>query len=181
MTPRPTPASVLLLSVALLLAGLIGHRPFDPFTVDLSAQAAATIASDLAEYSPGDTVTLTGSGWTPGETVTIVLHRQPLVQPDTVLTSVANASGTITNASFALAFTDLGVTFFVTATGSQSGAQATTIFRAKGVTWSRRGNRHHRPAPPTLRAPRHRADGGGRRERNDHEHVVYARTRPTSA
>ena len=67
----------------------------------MSAQAAATITSDLPDYEPGQTVTLTGSGWTPGETVTIVLHRQPLVQPDTVLTAVADASGTITNTSFA--------------------------------------------------------------------------------
>ena len=138
MTSRPAPASLLLLLSALLLAGLVGLTGLatDPFVVDVSAQAAATIASDRPDYAPGQTVTLTGSGWTPGETVTIVLHRQPLVQPDTVLTAVADANGTITNASFTLAPTDLGVTFFVTATGSQSGAQATAIFRAKGVTWT---------------------------------------------
>ena len=74
-----------------------------------SPTIAASAASDLPEYFPGETVTLTGSGWTPGETVTIVLHRQP------------------------------------------------------------------------LRAARHRADVGGRRERNDHEHVVYAPHPTTSA
>ena len=111
MTSRPAPASLLLLVLAFLLAGLVGHTRLatDPLAVDVSAQAVATIASDLPEYSPGETVTLTGSGWTPGETVTIVLHRQP------------------------------------------------------------------------LRAARHRADVGGRRERNDHEHVVYARHPTTSA
>ncbi len=104
MTPRPARASVLLFSLALLLAGLIGHRAFDPFTVDLSAQAAATIASDQARLL----------AWRHGHA-----HRQRL---------------------------DAG------------------------------RNRHHRPAPPAPGAARHRADGGGRRERNDYEHVVRAVT-----
>ena len=133
MTSRPAPASLLLLVLAFLLAGLVGHARLatDPLAVDARAQAVATIASDLPDYAPGETVTLTGSGWTPGETVTIVLHRQPLVQPDTVLTAVADGSGTITNTSFAPSLGDLGVTFFVTATGSQSGLQATTTFDAR--------------------------------------------------
>ena len=80
---------ILGLALVVVLTGLVGH-----------ALTVATIASDLPEYFPGETVTLTGAGWTPGETVTIVLHRDPFVQPDTVLTSVADASGTITNTSF---------------------------------------------------------------------------------
>ena len=121
---------MLLVSV-FLLSGPLGHA--EPV-----AQQVATIASDLTEYSPGDTVTLTGGGWTPQETVTIVLHRDPFLHPDTVLTSVADASGTITNTSFAPALDDIGVTFFVTASGSQSGLQAFTTFdaKAKKLTWS---------------------------------------------
>ena len=58
------------------------------------------------------------------------------MQGDTVLTSVADASGTITNTSFTPAPTDLGVTFSVTATGSLSGLQAFVDFRAKKKTWT---------------------------------------------
>ena len=134
MTSRSAPASLLLLLSALLLAGLVGLTGLatDPFVVDVSAQAAATITSDRTDYALGQTVTLTGSGWTPGETVTIVLHRQPLLHPDTVLTAVADASGTITLSSFAPAPDEIGVTFFVTATGSVSGLQATTTFDRQG-------------------------------------------------
>ena len=98
MASRSAPASLVLLVSVFLLSGPLGHA--EPV-----AQQVATIASDLPEYFPGDTVTLTGSGWTPQR------------------------------------------------------------------------NRHHRPAPRSLPAPRRRADVGGRRERNDHEHVVYAPTR----
>src|SRR6187431_2994313 len=108
MASRSAPASPVLLVLVFLLSGPLWHA--EPV-----AQQVATIASDLTEYSPGDTVTLTGGGWTPQETVTIVLHREPLVHPDTVLTSVANTSGTITNTSFAPSLDDIGVTFFVTA------------------------------------------------------------------
>ncbi len=131
MASRSAPASLVLLVSVFLLSGPLGHAEPVAQPIAAIAQQVATIASDLPDYSPGDTVTLTGSGWTPDETVTIVLHRDPFVHPDTVLTSVADANGTITNTSFAPALDDLGVTFFVTATGSQSGLQATTTFKAK--------------------------------------------------
>ena len=72
----------------------------------------------------------------PDETVTIVLHRDPFLHPDVVLTSVADAGGTITNTSFAPRPDDIDVTFFVTATGSQSGLQATATFRGAKPTWT---------------------------------------------
>ena len=85
MASRSALASPVLLVLVFLLSGPLWHA--EPV-----AQQVATIASDLTEYSPGDTVTLTGGGWTPQETVTIVLHRQPLVHPDTVLTAVADVT-----------------------------------------------------------------------------------------
>ena len=129
MASRSAPASLVLLVSVFLLSGPLGHA--EPV-----AQQVATIASDLPEYAPGDTVTLTGSGWTPQETVTIVLRRDPFLHLNTVLTSVADANGTITNTSFTPLPDDLDVTFFVTATGSLSGVQATGSFKAKKRTWS---------------------------------------------
>src|SRR5580765_6352338 len=103
MASRFAPASLLLLVSVFLLSGPLGHAEPVAQPVAAIAQQVATIASDLTDYTPADTVTLTGGGWTPQETVTIVLHRDPFLHPDTVLTSVADASGTITDTSFALA------------------------------------------------------------------------------
>ena len=154
MASRSAPASLVLLVSVFLLSGPLGHA--EPV-----AQQVATIASDLPEYAPGDTVTLTGSGWTPQETVTIVLHRDPFLHPDTVLTSVADANGTITNTSFTPLPDDLGVTFFVTATGSLSGVQATASFKAKKTNLDRRrlhGLEHGRQLEPVRRAPTDKDD-----------------------
>src|SRR5687767_12912282 len=37
----------------------------------------ATVMTDKRDYYPGDTVEITGSGWQPGETVTIVFDEIP--------------------------------------------------------------------------------------------------------
>ncbi len=39
----------------------------------------ATVKTDKADYAPGTTVTITGSGWKPGETVTLTLVESPLM------------------------------------------------------------------------------------------------------
>jgi YDG domain len=87
----------------------------------------ATIASDKADYGPGEMVYLTGSGWQPGESVRIVvnddgLQEQPW-QRDVTLT--ADAAGNIAD-SFELAVWFVA-NYTVTATGEQSGT-ATTAF-----------------------------------------------------
>ncbi|HXG34920.1 MAG TPA: kelch repeat-containing protein [Bryobacteraceae bacterium] len=86
--------------------------------------AFATVKTDKADYAPGETVTITGAGWVPGETVTLQLHEVPTTHSDRVLTAVADASGRIFNNSFSPESHDLGVTFYLTAIGSLSQAQA---------------------------------------------------------
>ena len=157
MASRSAPASLVLLVSVFLLSGPLGHAEPVAQPIATIAQQVATIASDRTDYPPGDTVTLTGGGWTPQETVTIVLHRDPFLHPDNVLTSVADANGTITNTSFRAALDDFGVTFFVTATGSQSGLQATTTFKAAETSLDRRrlhGLEHGRQLEPVRRARR---------------------------
>ena len=39
----------------------------------VSSASAATISSDLPDYPPGATVTLTGAGWQAGESVSIIV------------------------------------------------------------------------------------------------------------
>src|SRR5439155_34312 len=95
----------------------------------LTTQAhAATVTTDQPDYHPGQTVTITGSGWEPGETVDMILHEDPPLDPDLELTSVADANGDFTNTDFIVDVFDIGVTFTLTATGLSSGQTAETTF-----------------------------------------------------
>src|SRR5437016_7564169 len=106
----------------LALGSVVAVAPF-------SARAsAATVATDQPDYHPGQTVTITGSGWEPGGTVDMVLHDDPPLDPDLALTSVADANGDFTNTDFVVDVFDLGVTFTLTATGLSSGQTAETTF-----------------------------------------------------
>jgi hypothetical protein len=73
-------------------AGAQLHR--ERGTVDASA---ATVTTDQLDYSPGTTVVITGSGWEPGETIVLVLHEEPQLDPDLLLTAVADDNGDFTN------------------------------------------------------------------------------------
>jgi hypothetical protein len=89
--------------------------------------AFATVKTDHDDYAPGQTVTITGQGWEPGETVTLLLHEAPhaLWHDDRTLTAVADAGGRIFNNEFAPQAHHVGVRFYLTATGTVSQAQIT--------------------------------------------------------
>ncbi len=89
---------------------------------------SATVMTDQADYAPGTIVTITGSGWQPGETVTLSLVESPLVDTHPDLTAVADADGNIVNNQFSPDSHDLAITFTLTATGNSSGLQAQTTF-----------------------------------------------------
>ncbi len=83
----------------------------------------ATVKTDFADYAPGDTVTITGSGWVPNETVTLALVEDPLRDIHTLHAVTADASGNIISTEFKPDQDDLNVRFYLTATGSLSQAQ----------------------------------------------------------
>jgi hypothetical protein len=86
---------------------------------------APTIQSDKADYAPGSTVNLSGSGWQSGESVHIVVNDTygATWKHDVYVT--ADASGNVTD-SFPLP--DYFVSDYdVTATGAQSGMATTTF------------------------------------------------------
>jgi len=87
-----------------------------------------TVMTDKADYAPGTIVTITGSGWQPGETVTLNFVESPLVDTHPDLTAVADANGNIFDSQFSPDEHDLAITFTLTATGSSSGLQAQTTF-----------------------------------------------------
>src|SRR5436190_11925852 len=90
------------------------------------ATVAPTVTSDLADYTPGQLVTLSGTGWEGDTTVTITgVDAVPTVYHDTDQVQV-QADGTI-NDSFNLPSTFIDQ-YFVTATGVQTGRVATTTF-----------------------------------------------------
>src|SRR5262245_63177777 len=70
---------------------------------------------------------MTVSGWQPGETVSLFFHEinNPDPHDDLTLTAVADASGRILNKQFAPDEHDLGIRFYLTASGSNSQAQTT--------------------------------------------------------
>src|SRR6266581_215174 len=85
----------------------------------------ATVKTDAADYPPGSIVTITGTGWQPGETVTLTLVESPLIDTHPTMTAVADAFGNISNNQFSPDVHDVDVRFYLTATGSQSQAQNT--------------------------------------------------------
>src|SRR6202030_1800707 len=66
-------------------------------SVELSRHA--TVASDRTDYPPNTTVQLTGTGWSPGERVTLTI-RESDGDPDTVVNVTADANGSISNSGF---------------------------------------------------------------------------------
>src|SRR5262249_12997340 len=85
----------------------------------------ATVKTDLADYAPGSIVTITGTGWQTGETVTLTLVESPYYDTHPVMTAVADGQGNITNTDFSPDVHDVGIRFYLTASGNQSQAQTT--------------------------------------------------------
>ena len=94
----------------------------------VAAAQSATVITDQADYAPGTIVTITGSGWQPGETVTLSFVESPLIDTHPDLFAVADANGSIFNNQFSPDSHDVNITFTLTATGGTSGMQAQTTF-----------------------------------------------------
>ena len=116
-------AIVLMKRAILAVAVLIAIATMLP----CAAMADATLTSDKPDYHPGETVTLYGTGFQPGEAVTMVLVDTPANHDPVYLTAVADDAGNFTNSSYVVQESDLGVTFTVTATGDM-GSMAQTTF-----------------------------------------------------
>src|SRR5215218_4784281 len=90
-----------------------------------TASSTPTIQSDKADYAPGETVTLTGSNWQPGESVHITVNDDEGQTWNRNVDVTADPNGQIQD-QFQLPSSFVAV-YTVTATGAQSGV-ATTSF-----------------------------------------------------
>src|SRR5438445_1296223 len=92
--------------------------------------AAATLTTDKSDYSPGQHVTFTGTGWQPGETVNVEIYETS-VDPffdEGGVTAIADANGNISNSDFACQTSFLGQGFLANASGQSSGSTAQATF-----------------------------------------------------
>jgi hypothetical protein len=89
--------------------------------------AGPIVWTDKGDYKPGETITISGRGWQPGEAVSLRLHENPSIHTELVLSATADASGSFVNTDFSAELHDLGVNFTLTATGS-SGSSALNYF-----------------------------------------------------
>ena len=85
----------------------------------------ATVKTDASDYAPGTMVTITGTGWQPGETVALTFVESPLIDTHPILYATADVNGNISNSQFSPDVHDVAVRFYLTATGSKSQAQNT--------------------------------------------------------
>src|ERR1043166_9370328 len=130
ITPRTThPWQRTIGCLLLVLCALIG------LTAAARAQDSAFVTTDQLDYPPGSTVYITGSGFSPGETVQCQVLT--LTQPNDDATSpahqpwttTADDSGNINTTWLVPADQDeLGATLQLTATGQTSGLIAQTTF-----------------------------------------------------
>ncbi|HSC11665.1 MAG TPA: Ig-like domain repeat protein, partial [Rhodanobacteraceae bacterium] len=96
-------------------------------TITELGSCGGTVTTDLTDYYPGQTVVMSGSGWNPGENITLNLHRDTNDPPDTVLYATADENGEWINAEYVVQEFDANVTFVLTATGDSSCVAQTTF------------------------------------------------------
>src|SRR5687767_8689394 len=90
-----------------------------------SGSSTPWIASDLPDYAPGETVTLTGGNWQPGESVHINVNDDKGQTWSRNVDVTASAQGSFTD-QFQLPTTFIAL-YTVTATGATSGTATTTF------------------------------------------------------
>jgi hypothetical protein len=95
---------------------------------DFEQYRFATIKTDKDDYAPHQQAVITGTGWKPGEQVQLLFQEDPAIHDDYVLTVTADAQGKIRHDTWSPEEHDLGVQFYLTATGDQSGRRAQTAF-----------------------------------------------------
>ena len=96
---------------------------------EVAQKASIAIAGSI--HLPGESITVTGIGFSPGETVK--LSFRTLGRPDRSLTTVSNEFGIISNSDFVTDLQDVVSNFVVIATGLLSGSRARASFATSAI------------------------------------------------
>ena len=125
--------------MALVVVGFIANCGDDPVSPDRADPAAPAIAfatasngaglsitTDKDDYAPGDTVWFTGAGWTPGDSVDIVLTDDPTLDSHSWAVGIGEDGG-FRDSTYVVDINDLGVTFTLTATSRGNPGQTLTV------------------------------------------------------
>src|SRR5262249_30342876 len=110
----------------------------------VASLSGATVETNHGDYQPGDIVEITGTGWSPGESVALRIEETDGDLP-WESSATANSSGDIFNNQFQIQAHDHGVSFTLTATGS-SGTATTTFTDNVSVDFRQSANNED-PAP----------------------------------
>jgi hypothetical protein len=120
-----------------LVAGGVNSGGQSLKSISVLDSSDATITTDQLDYAPGTPVVITGTGWQPGETVTMAFHEEPTPHDESALTAVADSNGNFTNTDFTPEVLHHGVAFVLTAKGQTSNSTAQTSFTDAGGTRTR--------------------------------------------
>src|SRR5215475_12252720 len=110
-----------------LLLVLVGVAALAPSLLAATPASAQSVTTNPSEYRPGNTVTIIGSGWAPGEAISLVISESTANHPDVSLSATADANGNFMNEGFEVPDNSLDTIYTVTASGS-SGWTAQTTF-----------------------------------------------------
>jgi hypothetical protein len=130
-------SGVLIMAAGLALAspGLPTQRSLR-FLTGISSQIVLPSAvrpsvqlhTDRADYRPGEVVIITSSGWQAGETVTLLIHEEPMIHADRIFSTRADFAGDIFDSQFIVHAHDVPVAYYVTAKGESSGLTTLATF-----------------------------------------------------
>src|SRR5258707_9555017 len=109
------------LGAVLVLIGLMASSQLNFAHVT----AGSTVTTDKNDYAPGETVAISGSGWTTGQRVALHMDDSDSDLPWD-WSATRDAAGDISNSDFVIQTIDIGVLFTITAT--QGSVTATTQF-----------------------------------------------------
>lgn len=96
-------------------------------SVTVFQSSNATVTTDKLDYQPGDTATISGTGFAAGETVRVMIHEDPHTPNERGFDAVADANGNFSG-TYLVQDYDLNMKFVVGARGLTSGNTAQTTF-----------------------------------------------------
>jgi len=117
------------------------------------ASAQPVVSTNQPEYSPGDTVMVTGSGWLAHEAVTLTFFENPIHHEPRGFMAITDSSGSIRNGEYVIAGQERSSLCTVFAYGEASGLLATATIKCRGQGTIVAAAAHRPTSMPSPRPP----------------------------